>query len=99
MPDISQVISTLGALLLAANVFFLRRVFVQIDGNTQTQAAQGTQLAAISGNVETFGRALTDMKKNFGEKIAELKDDVKVLKKMEVDVAVLRERVGAKEKC
>lgn len=86
-PEILAVSGTIITLLLSGNIFFIKRL---VDKLERTASAHET----TSGEVSQLTVAVSGM----GDKLREIKADIKELRRIEIDVAVLRAQVNpAKE--
>lgn len=88
MPDISTILTIVGgiltavtSILLGGNIFFIKRLIDKIESTSIGNSENSNGLATLSKDVNAIGGLLRD-----------LRDDVKDLRRIEIEVAVLKSR-------
>lgn len=86
--DIIPVVGVLVTILLSGNIFFIKRLIDKIDLTSNACKTCELEISKLIGIVGAIG-----------EQLRELKSDLRELRQMEIDVAVLRsERKPSKTK-
>lgn len=73
------------AFLFAGNVYFVKRLIDKVELASTAHLGTGTQLAKLSQDVNAIGA-----------QVREMKSDVKDLRHIEIEVAVLRSQIQDK---
>ncbi len=81
--EIITIFGTLIALLLSGNIFFVKKLFEKIEATAAFQNLQAIQISKISESVLALGIQLRDIKL-----------DVKDLRRVEIEFAVLRAQLN-----
>ncbi len=84
------IVGPLIALLLAGNLYFIRELVSSIkDTATDTQGLK-IAVAALDSKLDTDSRLVTGKVEGVSNQLREIRQEVKDLKKIELDVAVLK---------
>lgn len=78
-----SIIGTVVGLLMAGNLFFIKKLIDKIEISSVAASAATSQVQAL--------QTLLEEMKN---KMAELRDEIKELRRIEIDVAVLKSHIG-----
>lgn len=86
MPDLSTILTIVGGVLtavtsalLGGNIFFIKRLIDKIESTSIGNAKNHSSLSKLSGDVNAIG-----------DQMRELRNDVRELRRIEVDIAVLK---------
>lgn len=76
---------TLLSLLFAGNLFFIKRLVEKIDKTTSTAYVAANEVKTLQGSVDGVANQLR-----------EIKSDIKELRNVQIEVAVIKDRLGLK---
>lgn len=79
--------ATVISLLLGGNIFFLKRLVERIEST-------GDKASAALRATEEQARTLTDLKSTHNVSMAELRSEIKDMRRIEIDVAVLKSAIS-----
>lgn len=85
--DVIAVMGTVMALLFAGNVYFVKRLIDKVELASTAHHDTGRQLSKLSTDVNAIGA-----------QVREIKSDVKDLRHIEIEVAVLRSQIQDKSR-
>lgn len=77
------IIGTCILILLSGNAFFIKRLIDKIELTSNAQASTSLNVGHLSDGLAQIGRKLED-----------IKEDIKDLRRIEIDVAVLKTQIN-----
>lgn len=78
-----SILSVVATTLLAGNVYFVRRLVDKIDHTSKANESTSAQVAQVSQGLNGLGNQLR-----------EIKSDIKDLRRIEIEVAVLKSKLN-----
>lgn len=92
-PDaaVLALLGTIGSLLLAGNVFFIKRLIDKVERSGVAEVELKGAVEKLGKDVNALGASLRDFK-------SEIKSELKEFRRLEIDLGIIKAQIGTNPK-